>query len=108
LILLIIHDAGRPGAHPRFETVQAALRALGVKLTVTAHAPAGEERKKTDDVAAEARRLTKGLAETMEEVVETLEALAEPEKGRGREVTETAGKAGPRLQRWRRGATHRA
>jgi probable addiction module antidote protein len=33
-----LYKALRPGAHPRFETVQAVLRALGVKLTVSARA----------------------------------------------------------------------
>jgi probable addiction module antidote protein len=36
-----LYRALRPGAHPRFETVQALLRALGVKLAVAARAPAG-------------------------------------------------------------------
>jgi probable addiction module antidote protein len=33
-----LYKALRPGAHPRFETVQAVLRALGVKLTVSSRA----------------------------------------------------------------------
>jgi probable addiction module antidote protein len=52
-----LYKALRPGAHPRFETVQAVLRALGVKLAVSARA--GEARVAPDDVADEARRLAK-------------------------------------------------
>ena len=47
-----LYKALKPGAHPRFETVQAVLRALGVKLTMSARA--GETR---DDGGDEAGRL---------------------------------------------------
>jgi probable addiction module antidote protein len=50
-----LYKALKPGAHPRFETVQAVLRALGVKLVVAPRA--GEAREEPDDVADEARRL---------------------------------------------------
>ncbi len=39
-----LYKALRPGAHPRFETVQAVLRALGVKLAVSARATADVEK----------------------------------------------------------------
>jgi DNA-binding phage protein len=35
-----LYKALKPGAHPRFETVQAVLRALGVKLSVSARTTA--------------------------------------------------------------------
>ena len=39
-----LYKALKPGAHPRFETVQAVLRALGVKLAMSARASqAGEK-----------------------------------------------------------------
>jgi probable addiction module antidote protein len=42
-----LYKALKPGAHPRFETVQAVLRALGVKLAMAARndASAGESRE---------------------------------------------------------------
>jgi probable addiction module antidote protein len=43
-----LYKALKPGAHPRFETVQAVLRALGVKLSVTARHPRVEESGWTD------------------------------------------------------------
>lgn len=48
-----LYKALKPGAHPRFETVQAVLRALGVKVTLSARASPARE-KQADDVAAEA------------------------------------------------------
>jgi probable addiction module antidote protein len=53
-----LYKALKPGAHPRFETVQAVLRALGIKLTMSARA-----REEPDDVADEARRLAKEVVE---------------------------------------------
>jgi probable addiction module antidote protein len=53
-----LYKALKPGAHPRFVTVQAVLRALGVKLTMSARA-----REEPDDVADEARRLAKEVVE---------------------------------------------
>jgi probable addiction module antidote protein len=99
-----LYKALKPGAHPRFETVQAVLRALGVKLTVSARTTAGEERKKTADLNAETR-LTTGLAETMEGVVETMEALVELEKkpNRGRAPKVSADEPEPRRKRSRAG-----
>ena len=42
-----LYKALKPGAHPRFETVQAVLRALGVKLAMSARA--GKAREASDD-----------------------------------------------------------
>jgi len=42
-----LYKALKPGAHPRFETVQAVLRALGVKLAMSARA--GEARAAAAD-----------------------------------------------------------
>jgi probable addiction module antidote protein len=79
-----LYKALRPGAHPRFETVQAVLHALGVKLRVS--------RKTTADLYTE----TKGKITRYREVLERdAGPYVEPEKGRGREVAETAGKAEP-------------
>ena len=52
-----LYKALKPGAHPRFETVQAVLRALGVKLAISARG--GEARAEPDDVVDESRRLAK-------------------------------------------------
>ena len=56
-----LYKALKPGAHPRFETVQAVLRALGVKLAVAPRA--SEAREEPDDIADEARRLAKEVVE---------------------------------------------
>ena len=56
-----LYKALKPGAHPRFETVQAVLRALGVKLAVAPRA--SEARQEPDDIADEARRLAKEVVE---------------------------------------------
>jgi probable addiction module antidote protein len=68
-----LYKALKPGAHPRFETVQAVLRALGVKLAMTARA--GEAREEPDDVADEAR-----LTQLVEEVVEADKSYTEQAK----------------------------
>jgi len=46
-----LYKALKPGAHPRFETVQAVLRALGVTLAVAPRA--GEAREELEDVVAD-------------------------------------------------------
>jgi probable addiction module antidote protein len=59
----------KPGAHPRFETVQAVLRALGVKLSVSARA--AEPTKYVADV-----RLTAVETEILRKTGERLSAMA--------------------------------
>jgi probable addiction module antidote protein len=63
-----LYKALKPGAHPRFETVQAVLRALGVKLSMAARHPRVEEPGGTDDPGRdgdEMRRLGKVVENTI-------------------------------------------
>jgi probable addiction module antidote protein len=70
-----LYKALKPGAHPRFETVQAVLRALGVKLSLAA-------RQATDDPGRdgdEMRRLEK-VAEN--KILQPVEKRRRGRKGR--------------------------
>ncbi len=62
-----LYKALKPGAHPRYETVQAVLRALGVKLTLSARAV---------DAGDDARRAEEAVEAVAKEAVEGLSALA--------------------------------
>jgi probable addiction module antidote protein len=90
-----LYKAMRPGAHPRFETIQAVLRALGVKLSVSARMTTCEEAVVGSDVSGavvlDEGALGHRIAKLEREIAEAKEAL-----GDAREATETAGKTGPR------------
>ena len=73
-----LYKALKPGAHPRFGTVQAVLRALGVKLAMTARG--GEARAEPDEVADESRRLAKEVVERV--ICEAGKKLSDVEAGK--------------------------
>src|SRR6185312_14127916 len=88
-----LYKALKPGAHPRFETVQAVLRALGVKLAMSAGARAGEAREKqADDVAAEDP--LSALANMVMQDEEFLAGLPSPPSIETIKALKAAGKAG--------------
>jgi probable addiction module antidote protein len=120
-----LYKALKPGAHPRFETVQAVLRALGVKLSVSARAAdAGDEARRAQEAVLSA--LVTGQAALMDAVkssaAQAEETAAPPRKltidafrpkpgtvrGRGNKgkaaepvgKAEPAGKAGVGAKRW--------
>ena len=106
-----LYKALKPGAHPRFETVQAVLRALGVKLAMSARAGAA-----ADNAGDEARRAKEAVEELSALVTEqvadksVLAQVKETPAAGGRTLTidsfrkaagpvgkaESAGKAGTR------------
>jgi len=82
-----LYKALKPGAHPRFETVQAVLRALGVKLAISARG--GEARAEPDDVVDESRRLAKEVVKRViresadveaSKLAQAVDALVEADK----------------------------
>ena len=115
-----LYKALRPGAHPRFETVQAVLRALGVKLAMSAGplAPRSEDNLpsivRVRKVVLGKGKVVRAMAlpEVSEKitkrsyrrsgVVRSEPDLIEPKKARGRggaeKAAETAGKVEPGTQ----------
>jgi probable addiction module antidote protein/putative addiction module killer protein len=84
-----LYKALKPGAHPRFETVQAVLRALGVKLSVSARAAdAGDEARLTYKEAIETEMIRAG--EQMSAVVRDQVALMGADKSSTAQAKETA------------------
>jgi probable addiction module antidote protein len=103
-----LYKALKPGAHPRFETVQAVLRALGVKLSVSARA--SQAREVPNDVADEARHLAKEVVENeirkagkepsdieTSKITQAVDALVEADKSYIEQAKETVRPAPQRL-----------
>jgi probable addiction module antidote protein len=75
-----LYNALKPGAHPRFETVHAVLRALGVKLAMSARAAdAGDEARRAA-LAAEIPEFLRSAGEQMSALVTDQVALTGADK----------------------------
>jgi probable addiction module antidote protein len=118
-----LYKALRPGAHPRFETVQAVLRALGVKLTVSARATGSVEVVVGDMSQMKTPAIPGAYAVTVSEVSEAQRQAIVNVLGKGVVVEEglqdgdsgeavrqkTSGEPGGARKRGRKGgATHLA
>jgi probable addiction module antidote protein len=106
-----LYKALKPGAHPRFETVQAVLRALGVKLAVSARAAdAGDEARRAKEAVEIALRAGEELSALVTEQVALIGAdksvlaqVKETPAAGGRTVTIDAFRAGPARGRGNKG-----
>jgi hypothetical protein len=75
-----LYEALKPGAHPRFETVHAVLRALDVKLAMSARAAdAGDEARRAA-LAAEIPEFLRSAGEQMSALVTDQVALMVADK----------------------------
>jgi probable addiction module antidote protein len=88
-----LYKALKPGAHPRFETVQAVLRALGVKLSVSARAAdAGDEARLAYREAVETEIFRAG--EQLSALVRDQVALTDADKSVLAQLKETPAAGG--------------